>query len=141
MASKPGPLTDWPWKPLGSLKYVVLAPWVVRSTYVFANSNGMERDMSTFLIFPFMLWRILHNQIWITLSRYRNARGNGRIVDKGIEFEQVDRERDWDDQILFNHWGDDTCRSFLLAGVEIRRCDNHDFASRQAGGVPILLAS
>ncbi|XP_056161783.1 very-long-chain aldehyde decarbonylase CER1-like isoform X4 [Syzygium oleosum] len=45
---------------------------------------------------------MLHNQIWITLSRYRNARGNGRIVDKGIEFEQVDRERDWDDQILFN---------------------------------------
>ncbi|XP_056161781.1 very-long-chain aldehyde decarbonylase CER1-like isoform X2 [Syzygium oleosum] len=102
MASKPGPLTDWPWKPLGSLKYVVLAPWVVRSTYVFFNSNGRERDLSTFLIFPFLLWRMLHNQIWITLSRYRNARGNGRIVDKGIEFEQVDRERDWDDQILFN---------------------------------------
>ncbi|XP_056161764.1 very-long-chain aldehyde decarbonylase CER1-like isoform X2 [Syzygium oleosum] len=102
MASKPGPLTDWPWKPLGSLKYVVLAPWVVRSTYVFVNSNGRERDVSTFLIFPFLLWRMLHNQIWITLSRYRNARGNGRIVDKGIEFEQVDRERDWDDQILFN---------------------------------------
>ncbi|KAI6702922.1 hypothetical protein NL676_012058 [Syzygium grande] len=56
----------------------------------------------SFLIFPFMLWRMLHNQIWITWSRYRNARGNGRIVDKGIEFEQVGRERDWDDQILFN---------------------------------------
>ncbi|KAI6702913.1 hypothetical protein NL676_012049 [Syzygium grande] len=59
-------------------------------------------DVSTFLIFPFMLWRMLRNQIWITWSRYRNARGNGRIVDNGIEFEQVDRERDWDDQILFN---------------------------------------
>ncbi|KAJ4832146.1 Very-long-chain aldehyde decarbonylase cer1 [Turnera subulata] len=60
MASKPGILTDWPWKPLGSFK------------------------------------------IWISLSRYRTAKGNNRIVDKGIEFDQVDREANWDDQILFN---------------------------------------
>lgn len=54
-----------------------------------------ERDVSTFLILPFLLWRMLHNQIWITLSRYRTAKGNGRILDKGLEFEQVDREREW----------------------------------------------
>ncbi|KAL8119404.1 hypothetical protein AgCh_016793 [Apium graveolens] len=53
------------------------------------------------MIFPFLLWRMLHNQIWISLSRYRTAKGNNRIVDKTIEFEQVDRERNWDDQILF----------------------------------------
>jgi hypothetical protein len=54
-----------------------------------------ERDVSTSLIFPFLLWRVIHNQIWITLSRYRTAKGNNRILDKGIEFDQVDRERDW----------------------------------------------
>ncbi|KAK3433890.1 hypothetical protein EUGRSUZ_D01172 [Eucalyptus grandis] len=102
MASKPGLLTDWPWKPLGIFKYMVLAPWVIHSTYVFVNSEGRERDLFTFLIFPFLLWRMVHNQIWMTLSRYRNARGNGRIIDKGIEFGQVDRERNWDDQILLN---------------------------------------
>ncbi|KAI3439200.1 PPM-type phosphatase domain-containing protein [Psidium guajava] len=102
MAYKPGLFTNWPWKPLGNFKYLVLAPWVVHSGYIFVKSNGRERDVSTFLIFPFLLWRMLHNQIWITLSRHRDARGNGRIVDKGIEFEQVDRERNWDDQILFN---------------------------------------
>ena len=38
---------------------------------------------------------MLHNQIWISLSRYRTAKGKNRIVDKGIEFEQVDRESTW----------------------------------------------
>ncbi|KAK1559700.1 hypothetical protein Q3G72_017417 [Acer saccharum] len=45
---------------------------------------------------------MLHNQIWISLYRYRTAKGNNRIVDKPIDFEQVDRERNWDDQIIFN---------------------------------------
>ncbi|KAL6130486.1 hypothetical protein ACLB2K_068865 [Fragaria x ananassa] len=102
MASTPGILTDWPWTPLGSFKYVVLAPWVVHSTYSFMVNEGPDRDLSYFVILPLMLWRMLHNQLWISLSRYRTAKGKGRIVDKGLEFEQVDRERNWDDQIIFN---------------------------------------
>ncbi|KAF3446989.1 hypothetical protein FNV43_RR12169 [Rhamnella rubrinervis] len=103
MASMPGILTDWPWKPLGSFKYVMLAPWVIQCTYSYVfKDDEEERDLSQFLIFPFLLWRMLHSQIWITLSRYRTIKGNNRIVDKGLEFDQVDRERNWDDQILFN---------------------------------------
>ncbi|CAL0329524.1 unnamed protein product [Lupinus luteus] len=102
MASKPGILTNWPWKPLGSFKWVILAPWVVHSTYSFIVNEPKEKDLSYLLIFPYMMVRMLHDQIWITLSRYRTAKGKNRIVDKGIEFEQVDRESNWDDQILFN---------------------------------------
>ncbi|XP_061370528.1 very-long-chain aldehyde decarbonylase CER1-like [Gastrolobium bilobum] len=102
MASKPGILTNWPWKPLGSFKWVILTPWIVHSTYSFLAKDPKERDLSYFLIFPYMMVRMLHDQIWITLSRYRTAKGKNRIVDKGIEFEQVDRESNWDDQILFN---------------------------------------
>ncbi|KAH8489811.1 hypothetical protein H0E87_025158 [Populus deltoides] len=100
MASRPGILTDWPWKPLGSFKHVILAPWVIHSTYSFMIKDG--KDLSTFLAFPLLLWRMLHNQLWISLSRYRTAKGNNRIIDKAIEFDQVDRESSWDDQILFN---------------------------------------
>ncbi|KAG2672043.1 hypothetical protein I3843_13G019700 [Carya illinoinensis] len=100
MATKPGILTNWPWKPLGPFKYVILAPWVVHSTYQFIVKGESERDLFYFLIFPFLLVRMLHNLIWISLSRYRTAKGNNRIVDKCIEFEQVDRECNWDDQIL-----------------------------------------
>ncbi|KAJ8756105.1 hypothetical protein K2173_024652 [Erythroxylum novogranatense] len=100
MASMPGILSEWPWKPLGSFKYLLLAPWAIHRTYNMVVKD--EKDISSFLIFPFLLWRMLHNQIWISLSRYRTAKGSNRIVDKGIEFDQVDRERSWDDQILFN---------------------------------------
>ncbi|KAK9051460.1 hypothetical protein SSX86_028087 [Deinandra increscens subsp. villosa] len=104
MATTPGFLTDWPWKPLGSFKYMVLAPWVVKVTYDFLTSdaNERDRDLAASLIFPLLLLRMLNNQFWISLSRYKTAKGKNRIVDKAIEFEQVDREKEWDDQIIFH---------------------------------------
>lgn len=54
-----------------------------------------ERDVGALIIFPFLLTRILHNQLWISYSRYRTAKGTSRIVDKNIEFDQVDREKNW----------------------------------------------
>lgn len=98
MASQPGLLSDWPWKPLGNFKYALLAPFVAHSIYSFATKEADDRNLFNFLVFPFMLWRMIHSQIWISYSRYRTAKL--RIVDKSIEFEQVDRERDWDDNIL-----------------------------------------
>ncbi|XP_026400111.1 protein ECERIFERUM 1-like isoform X1 [Papaver somniferum] len=120
MASKPGILTDWPWKHLGNrLKYLVLAPWVVDSMYtalkmmiksIFTKAEGLRgsnnnsRDYGTRIywnVFPFLLWRIIHAQIWISYSRFRTTKAKNRIVDKPIEFEQVDRESNWDDNIIF----------------------------------------
>nr|XP_015886493.2 very-long-chain aldehyde decarbonylase CER1-like [Ziziphus jujuba var. spinosa] len=103
MASKPGILSDWPWKPLGTFKYMILAPWAIQNTYSYMfKADEKERDLFHFLILPLLLLRFLHNQIWITLSRYRTTKGNNRILDRGLEFDQVDRERNWDDQILLN---------------------------------------
>ncbi|KAI3906996.1 hypothetical protein MKW92_023612 [Papaver armeniacum] len=121
MASKPGILTDWPWKHLGSrFKYLVLAPWVVDSTYtalkmmiksVYAKqeeesgSHKNSRDDATriyLILFPLLLWRIIHAQIWTSYARFRTAKAKNRILDKPIEFEQVDRESNWDDNIILN---------------------------------------
>ncbi|XP_047333898.1 very-long-chain aldehyde decarbonylase CER1-like [Impatiens glandulifera] len=102
MASNPGLLTDWPWTPLGNFKYVVLAPWAIHSMYSFTVKDESSRDLFNFLILPLMLMRIIHAQLWIPFSRHRTAKGNNRIVDKPIDFDQVDRERNWDDQIIFN---------------------------------------
>ncbi|XP_050236897.1 very-long-chain aldehyde decarbonylase CER1-like [Mercurialis annua] len=100
MASMPGVLSQWPWKPLGSFKHVILAPWVIRHMYLFAVKG--EKMNASYLILPFLLMRMVHNQLWVSLSRHRTAKGNNRIVDKGIEFDQIDREINWDDQILLN---------------------------------------
>uniref|UniRef100_A0A3Q7EJF1 Fatty acid hydroxylase domain-containing protein n=1 Tax=Solanum lycopersicum TaxID=4081 RepID=A0A3Q7EJF1_SOLLC len=93
MASKPGILTEWPWTFLGNFKYLVLAPFVCHSTYTyFMSKDERQRDIVYIIILPLLFSRIIHNQIWISLSRYRTAKGNNRIVDKSIE----------DDQIIFN---------------------------------------
>ncbi|KAI3984486.1 hypothetical protein MKX01_033979 [Papaver californicum] len=103
MASKPGILTEWPWTPLGRFKYMVFAPWVVDSIYsTFMKTPNDDRgvDMTYILIFPILVWRAIHNQIWISLSRFRTSKSKNRIVDRPMEFEQVDRETNWDDQII-----------------------------------------
>ncbi|XP_042059865.1 very-long-chain aldehyde decarbonylase CER1-like [Salvia splendens] len=100
MATKPGMLTDWPWKPLGSYKYMMLGPWAMHS--LAKAKHELELDYFNLLILPFLLSRALHNQIWISFSRHRTAKGNNKISQRPIEFQQVDRETNWDDQILLN---------------------------------------
>jgi len=102
MATNPGILSEWPWKRLGSFKYLVLAPWVVHGCYLAATKGLRELDLGYVAILPSMLLRALHNQAWITVSRLQNARGKRLIVDRGIEFDQVDRESNWDDQIILS---------------------------------------
>lgn len=95
MATNPGILSEWPWKRLGSFKYLVLAPWVVHGCHLAATKGWRELDLGYVAILPSMLLRALHDQAWITVSRLYNARGKRQIVDRGIEFDQVDRERNW----------------------------------------------
>ncbi|CAM0945201.1 unnamed protein product [Alopecurus aequalis] len=102
MATRPGPLTEWPWHRMGNFKYLVMAPVVVHGAHRVMNKGWGDIDIAYALILPSLLLRMIHNQIWISLSRYQTARSKHRIVDRGIEFEQVDRERGWDDQIIFN---------------------------------------
>ncbi|KAL5703296.1 aldehyde oxygenase (deformylating) [Ranunculus cassubicifolius] len=102
MASNPGILTDWPWTQLGRFKYLVLAPWVAQTVYSISTKDASEIDYTNLLILPLIIWRVIHNQLWISFSRYQTARGKNRILDKSIEFEQIDRESNWDDQIILN---------------------------------------
>lgn len=74
---------------------MVLAPWVVHSVYSFLTKNERERNTTNLLVIPILVWRMLHSHIWISLARYQTAKSKHRILDKGIEFEQVDRERNW----------------------------------------------
>ncbi|CAH8255061.1 unnamed protein product [Arabidopsis lyrata] len=74
MASRSGVLTEWPWSPLGGFKYLLVAPLKMASIHSYGS-----------------VCRIMH----------KTAKGKKKIVDKPIEFEQVDRGP-WDDQIIFN---------------------------------------
>jgi aldehyde decarbonylase len=54
-----------------------------------------QRDLLTFLVLPMLLLRLLYAQLWITVSRYQTARSRHRIVNKSLDFDQVDRESNW----------------------------------------------
>ncbi|TVU15286.1 hypothetical protein EJB05_38798 [Eragrostis curvula] len=102
MATRPGPLTEWPWQWMGNFKYLVLAPAVLHTAHRVATKGWGDLDPAYATMLPALLLRMIHNQIWISLSRYQTARRKNLIVDRSIDFEQVDRERSWDDQIIFN---------------------------------------
>uniref|UniRef100_M8BDM2 aldehyde oxygenase (deformylating) n=1 Tax=Aegilops tauschii TaxID=37682 RepID=M8BDM2_AEGTA len=97
MASKPGPLTRWPWHDMGNYKYALVAPWAAYSTYRFAaaKARGEEGDLLSLFVLPTLLFRLLYTQLWISVSRHQTARSKHRIVSKSLDFEQVDRERNW----------------------------------------------
>ncbi|KAK4772562.1 hypothetical protein SAY86_014337 [Trapa natans] len=144
MASQPRILNEWPWAPLGSFKYIILAPWVVHGAYQFMAKGPGERDLSYFIVFPFLLSRVLHNQIWISLSRHRTAKGKNRIVDRGIEFQQVNRESNWDDQIILSGILLYIGLTTIPAAANLpfwRGCVSHNLAPHWSSGVPLLLAS
>jgi aldehyde decarbonylase len=72
-----------------------MSPVVVHGAYRVATKGWGDIDLAYALILPSLLLRMIHNQIWISLSRYQTARSKHRIVDRAIEFDQVDRERGW----------------------------------------------
>ncbi|KAE8691060.1 Protein CER1-like 1 [Hibiscus syriacus] len=132
MASKPGILSDWPWQSMGNFKYALLVPGAIYSTYMFITcKDEKERNWFMFLILPFLVFRLIHYQLWISYSRYRTAKGNNRILDKSIDFEQVDRERTWDDQILLN--------GLLFYGAGIVLKDQFNMPFFKADGTLIIL--
>jgi aldehyde decarbonylase len=61
----------------------------------FFLASEEERDLLRLCVLPVLLLRLLHSQVWISVSRHQTARSKHRIVDKSLDFEQVDRERNW----------------------------------------------
>jgi aldehyde decarbonylase len=89
----------------------LVAPWAAYSTYSFASAKlrGEEGDLLSFFVLPTVLLRLLYTQLWISISRHQTARSKHRIVSKSLDFDQVDRERNW--YVNFS-WGilANTCR-------------------------------
>jgi aldehyde decarbonylase len=76
-------------------QYLVLVPAVLHTAHRVATKGWGDLDPAYATMLPALLLRMIHNQIWISLSRYQTARRKNVIVDRSIEFEQVDRERSW----------------------------------------------
>uniref|UniRef100_A0A0D3FXV8 Very-long-chain aldehyde decarbonylase CER1-like C-terminal domain-containing protein n=1 Tax=Oryza barthii TaxID=65489 RepID=A0A0D3FXV8_9ORYZ len=89
MATRPGPLTEWPWQWMGGYKYLVLAPVAMHTAHRLATKGWGDFDPAYTFMLPTLLLRMIHNQIWISLSRYQTARRKHLIVDRSLDFEQI----------------------------------------------------
>lgn len=76
-------------------QYLVLAPVAMHTAHRLATKGWGDFDPAYTFMLPTLLLRMIHNQIWISLSRYQTARRKHLIVDRSLDFEQVDRERSW----------------------------------------------
>ncbi|CAM6108701.1 unnamed protein product [Calypogeia fissa] len=101
MATQPGPLYEWPWSRLGNFKYLLYVPFVVKATH--ANVfGGYDRDNWCLHMLLLTVLRYLHGQMWMSLSRMHHVIEKYQVQQKPINFEQVDREKTWEDYLIFH---------------------------------------
>eukprot|EP00467_Chlorarachnion_reptans_P007669 CAMPEP_0114523174 /NCGR_PEP_ID=MMETSP0109-20121206/21149_1 /TAXON_ID=29199 /ORGANISM="Chlorarachnion reptans, Strain CCCM449" /LENGTH=812 /DNA_ID=CAMNT_0001704469 /DNA_START=365 /DNA_END=2803 /DNA_ORIENTATION=+ len=100
MASKPGVLYTFPWHALGNAKYVLLAPLALHHVF-----EGLSDDVQGAFddhMLLIVLLRYLQMFLWQFVSRFNPISARTKIQRKNIEFEQIDREENWDDYILLH---------------------------------------
>ncbi|KAF5742859.1 Fatty acid hydroxylase superfamily [Tripterygium wilfordii] len=93
------PLSDWPWQNLGVYKYVLYGPLLAKVLY----SGFHEESFKDNWCFHILLICWLRGLVYILWSSYSNMpflTRNRRINKEGVDFNQTDREWDWDNFIL-----------------------------------------
>ena len=88
-------LYQFPWEGMGSYKYLLYAPF---AAVVLSGQDDDDHWAAHMLAIAAL--RYLSAQCWISVSRVHAFTQRTRIQDKGIDFDQVDREDHWDEYIL-----------------------------------------
>jgi len=92
-------LASWPWDNLGFYKYVLYGPLVGKA----AASRAWEAaspDRWVLLLLVLFGLRALTYQLWSSFSNMLFATRRRRVVRDGVDFEQIDREWDWDNFLI-----------------------------------------
>ncbi|GJW27562.1 eceriferum 3-like protein [Tanacetum coccineum] len=94
------PLFGWPWQNLGSYKYILLAPLVAEFIY----SRVYEKRQSEYSWYLHILilssLRGVVHQLWSSLNNSLYIKRNNRVSQKGVDFDQIDKEWHWDNFII-----------------------------------------
>ncbi|KAK1434765.1 hypothetical protein QVD17_00516 [Tagetes erecta] len=97
---KIAPFSAWPWEHLGIFKYMLLGPLVGKVVHSsLQKDNDLARDwcfhllMLTILRFFLYTWYTnVCNMLFLTRNR--------RIIPQGVDFDQIDKEWNWDNFII-----------------------------------------
>nr|XP_043621342.1 very-long-chain aldehyde decarbonylase CER3-like [Erigeron canadensis] len=101
--SKNAPLSRWPWENLGGFKYLLFGPLVGQIIHSRLQGDHDHR-LATNWCFHILLISLLrfHLYMWCTnLCNMLFLSRNHRIIQKSIDFEQIDKERNWDNFVIF----------------------------------------
>ncbi|CAI7834426.1 unnamed protein product, partial [Closterium sp. NIES-54] len=79
--------------------YMILAPFLARAVHAHLY-GGDDVDSWSLHMVLLALLRFAHGNLWMAVARWPYLIDRYRIQKKGINFEQVDRESNWDDAII-----------------------------------------
>ncbi|XP_051187719.1 very-long-chain aldehyde decarbonylase GL1-1 [Lolium perenne] len=94
-------LASWPWENLGMFKYALYGPLVGRAVASRAWERGSP-DHWLFLLLALFTLRALTYQLWSSYSNMLFLTRRRRIVRDGVDFEQIDKEWDWDNFLIMH---------------------------------------
>ncbi|KAL6846179.1 hypothetical protein ACP4OV_023627 [Aristida adscensionis] len=92
-------LASWPWENLGVYKYVLYGPLVGKAVASRAWEAGSPDCWVVLLLVLFGL-RALTYQLWSSYSNMFFATRRRRILRDGVDFDQIDKEWDWDNFLI-----------------------------------------
>lgn len=93
------PLAAWPWEWAETYKYLLYFPLGVQVVLKYFHGESIVNN-TYFHILLLSLLRCVVYQMWHSLSRSTFFFKTRRIQDAQVEFEQVDREYDWDNHVI-----------------------------------------
>lgn len=86
---------EFPWERMGNFKYLLFVPFAAA-----ALTGNDDADNWAAHICIISLLRYITAQIFVSVSRIHNITERTKIQDKGINYDQIDREDNWDDYII-----------------------------------------
>ncbi|XP_062192132.1 very-long-chain aldehyde decarbonylase GL1-1-like [Phragmites australis] len=97
------PLASWPWENLGSYKYLLYGPLLAKAVASRAWESTSP-DHWCFLLFLLFGLRALTYNLWCGFSNMLFLNRRRLIVRDGADFEQIDKERHWDNFLILQFW-------------------------------------
>ncbi|GAB2232112.1 hypothetical protein Droror1_Dr00011135 [Drosera rotundifolia] len=95
------PLSTWPWEKLGSLKYLVYSPFFVQAVGQWMLVGSILESWGFHILLLCALRGLVH-QLWTSFCIIPCLSLRRRIILRGVDFEQIDREWNWDDFLILH---------------------------------------
>lgn len=94
------PLFGWPWQNLGSYKYLLFGPLLVEFIYSRIYEKRQSEYSWCLHILILSSLRGLVHQLWSSYNNMLFLNQNNRLSQKGVDFDQIDKEWHWDNFII-----------------------------------------